>query len=320
MNTLIPSYYLKFHCIGGACKHSCCVNWEIDIDSDTYRSYMCRADALGERIRASISTEENVHFCLGEDGRCPFLNQENLCDIITEAGERTLPEICREHPRFRNYYGDCLLELGLGFACEESLACALAEGTLSFLLIEGEVDSLTNLRTDALSPLDSSFPELHGYSGEFLREKYSVLSALSDASLSPERRVLQLCEKYGVDTSNEAYGAFFAALATLEQLDMQWGALISFAKESQDHEIMISERFVRLLSLFIFRHATQESLYSLSTVIAFAFHLCRLAEHLHHGREAQYPYADIVRLLSCELEYSEENTEALLDACEGLIL
>jgi hypothetical protein len=77
---------------------------------------------------------------------------------------------------------------------------------------------------------------------------------------------------------------------------------------------------VRLLSLFIFRHATADSLYSLATVMSFAFHLCRLAEHLHHVREAQYSYAEIVRLLSCELEYSEENTEALLDACEGLIL
>lgn len=320
MQTVFPSYYLDFRCIGGACKHSCCVDWEIDIDPQTYRSYLSRTDALGARIRASVAVGDNAHFCLNRDGRCPFLNKDNLCDIITEVGEGALPEICREHPRFRNGYGDACVELGLGFACEEALSCALREEKLSFLCLDGEIDSLTRIRMDDVKPLDASFPELLGYNGDFLREKHRVLLALSDVGISPKERILRLCKEYGIDTSSEMYLTFFSTLATLEQLEPQWGELIACAKEDQDFEIMISERFVRLLSLFIFRHATADSLYSLATVMTFAFHLCRLAEHLHHGREAQYPYAEIVRLLSSEIEYSEDNTEALLDACEALIL
>lgn len=34
-----PSYYGDFHCIGGSCKDSCCIGWEVDIDEDTYEYY-----------------------------------------------------------------------------------------------------------------------------------------------------------------------------------------------------------------------------------------------------------------------------------------
>ena len=114
---------------------------------------------------------------------------------------------------------------------------------------------------DDVKPLDASFPELLGYNGDFLREKHRVLLALSDVGISPKERILRLCKEYGIDTSSEMYLTFFSTLATLEQLEPQWGELIACAKEDQDFEIMISERFVRLLSLFIFRHATAESLY-----------------------------------------------------------
>ena len=48
-----------------------------------------------------------------------FLNQKNLCDIYIELGEDALCEICTQHPRFHNEYGN-IRQTGLGMACEEA--------------------------------------------------------------------------------------------------------------------------------------------------------------------------------------------------------
>ncbi len=90
-----PSYYQKFACIAGRCRHSCCIGWEIDVDEDTYDAYQSVTGEIGERLRASLSDEDTFHFILGEGERCPFLNRDNLCDLILSLGEDSLCEICR---------------------------------------------------------------------------------------------------------------------------------------------------------------------------------------------------------------------------------
>ena len=34
-----PTYLKEFKCIGGECKDSCCIGWDIDIDKITFRQY-----------------------------------------------------------------------------------------------------------------------------------------------------------------------------------------------------------------------------------------------------------------------------------------
>lgn len=118
MITRRPGFYKKFQCIGSACSDNCCIGWEIDIDERTNEVYQSLEGAFGERLRASITTEEDIHFVL-EQERCPFLNKKNLCDIITTLGENKLCDICREHPRFYEWFGE-LTEAGLGLCCEEA--------------------------------------------------------------------------------------------------------------------------------------------------------------------------------------------------------
>lgn len=44
MKRVVPDYYADFACIAGACRHTCCVGWEIDIDPDSLRRYRpCQA-------------------------------------------------------------------------------------------------------------------------------------------------------------------------------------------------------------------------------------------------------------------------------------
>lgn len=115
-----PAYYDAFKCIGSMCRDTCCAGWEIEIDECTAGRYHDVPGIMGERLKSNITeTEEEIYFNLCEGKRCPFLNQENLCDIIIHIGEEYLCDICREHPRHYEWFGD-YTEVGLGLCCEEA--------------------------------------------------------------------------------------------------------------------------------------------------------------------------------------------------------
>lgn len=118
MKLRVPSYYKEFTCLAGACRHSCCVGWEVDVDEDTAAYYETVEGVLGERLRRFMRKGEDGGLLLTENGRCPFLNEENLCDICIGLGEEALSEVCTEYPRFSIEYGD-VLEKSMALSCEE---------------------------------------------------------------------------------------------------------------------------------------------------------------------------------------------------------
>lgn len=114
-----PSFFDQFKCIGSACTDTCCAGWEIEVDETTAQGYLAEKSAFGDRLRREIGSEPGEYFFKLKKNRCPFLNKENLCDIFINLGEDRLCDICREHPRFYNWFGD-YTEVGLGLCCEEA--------------------------------------------------------------------------------------------------------------------------------------------------------------------------------------------------------
>ena len=115
----VPSYYKEFHCIADACKDSCCISWEIDIDEDTFDYYKSIEGEFGKRLRSHMVSEDVNSFVLEKNGWCPFLNEKKLCDICIELGEEALSEVCTEYPRFTVVYGN-VMEKALSLSCEEA--------------------------------------------------------------------------------------------------------------------------------------------------------------------------------------------------------
>ncbi len=126
MKLFAPKYYDKFQCIGGKCTKNCCIGWEIDIDPKTAKVYSALDGEIGNKIRKSISQDgECPHFRLCDGERCANLREDNLCFIIAECGDKMIPEICREHPRFYNVTPD-FCEVGIGLACPTAAALILS--------------------------------------------------------------------------------------------------------------------------------------------------------------------------------------------------
>lgn len=124
---LQPDFYERFRCRASACRHSCCRGWEIDIDGNTLELYQNLSGEWREIMDAAIVCDESgAHFRLTEDERCPFLQQDGLCELIRSFGEDALCDICALHPRFYEVVGSYELA-GLGLSCEAVCDLLLAE-------------------------------------------------------------------------------------------------------------------------------------------------------------------------------------------------
>ncbi len=294
MELWVPTYYRKFKCIADRCTHSCCVGWEIDVDARTLARYRALPDELGARICASIAEEgDGAHFVLSAGERCPHLAANGLCNIICELGEGYLCDICAEHPRFYNEVNG-RMECGLGAACEAAAELILAAcDYITMECIEGEDDVQmreTGADFDAAAWRTALFGLLSGKGTlsarlQAIAARFATPVILSEAA----RRELLDSLEYLDKRSRQRFLACGAAPAT----DAAYEA--------------IGERF---LAYLVYRHAsaaTNER--EFRAAVAMALFLERLLAALvcEQGVSA----IEGARLLSTEIEYCEENTDAI---------
>lgn len=178
MLTVVPDYYRDFRCIAEKCRHTCCKGWEIQVDGESLKRFL-KVDAIAEHI--SLGEEPHIELLEGEC--CPFLNERNLCSMIEKYGEDMLCDICRDHPRFRNYWTG-MTEIGLGLVCEEAAALILGRkepmklcflsGSEKELQLPEDEQWLWDMRQDMLSEITGASPE------DRLRE-YLIFRHLPDA-------------------------------------------------------------------------------------------------------------------------------------------
>lgn len=120
MKIVKPTFYKTFKCIAGDCPDSCCQGWEVDADSDSLEYYKTLDNSLEikKRIDSVLSKDEfdNTIFTLAPKKRCPFLNEENLCDMHIAIGGEHTPYTCRTFPRFIYDFG-ATREIGISFSC-----------------------------------------------------------------------------------------------------------------------------------------------------------------------------------------------------------
>ena len=303
MKYITPAYYREFKCIASACRHSCCIGWEVDIDSDTLAVYSAMTAPYGERIREGIDYSGEPHFGLSAGDRCPHLSECGLCNIITECGESALCQICSDHPRYRGFY-DGVTEVGLGLSCEEAVRLILeSENGIGYLVSDSEDFATAEYRADYPIELFCEDDRL------VAEEKSRLISLASDRELSIGDRLSVLLPN--IPTAEEIK----SLLLSLEILDDSWRERINSLSAS-DFDLNFAEYsdyIERTIIAFIFRHINCESLYSPATVAAFAALSAIIVASLSKSRE---DFADTLRAYSAEVEYSTDNTEKILDFIE----
>ena len=121
MKVLKPDYYEKFQCIANDCNDSCCIGWSISIDKKSYNKYKKISGEFGKVLNKNIS-KNNSDLNYGKMklilGKCSFLNEDNLCNIYINLGEKSLCNTCKTYPRLINKNGE-ICEKNLTLSCPE---------------------------------------------------------------------------------------------------------------------------------------------------------------------------------------------------------
>ena len=293
MKLYAPAYYLRFSCIADRCRHSCCVGWEIDVDDETMARYAMLTDGYGKQIAESIDTEGEPHFRLAAGERCPHLDERGLCRIMTEYGDGYLCDICREHPRFYNDtpHGR---EVGLGMACEEASRLILSADDYQSTVVLHEDDEAS---------------QSEGFDATAHRS--AIYAVLSNATVPYTERLRRIAEAYDLSLTDCADGEWRELLASLEYLHDEHRDLFGTYSSDPYTPSELEAPLERALAYLVFRHgaaAVDED------GLRAAFGFCLFCERLLASMAKSLPTEDITelaRILSEELEYSENNTDAI---------
>ena len=303
MEIYAPNYYKNFKCIASDCNHSCCIGWQIEVDSQTLEKYAGLNGDYADKIRCSLSKKSPKHFKLTRGRRCPHLDEKGLCKIILNCGEDCLCEICREHPRFYNQTDKGLL-VGLGISCPTACKIVLtADDYCQFFKVGCD-----------------NFAQQSTYTQTFALTE-SILKDLSNRSTPLLDRIAKIEKSYGVSPtalSDERWKKYISALEFLT--DDHRESFLNYTSYLQI-EKSVEPIAERALAYFIYRHLpTASSQNELRKTIGFCLFCAGLLISLINRTNAKN-LDEIVALavtISEEIEYSLDNQDLIRSAFEVL--
>lgn len=307
MKLIAPAYYPRFRCLAGACRHTCCRGWEIDLDDAALTRYEQVGGPLGDKLHRAIDRAGDApHFRLDQQENCPFLTKNGLCELILRLGEDSLCQVCADHPRYRGFLTD-RTEIGLGLCCEAAAR---------LILTWPEPVTLITLEDDGGDEAPTAEEQA------FLQLRARLMAVAQDRSRPIAARVDALEQMSGIPLPWDALPRWAELLLTLERLDEAWTHRLTALLDAPPAEGLSPEwdaPLEQLLTCLMYRHLTG-ALEDGDTAGRLAFVVLGwkliVALFLLEREQTLDTLTETVRLWASEIEYSDENTAALLDALD----
>ncbi len=322
MRYISPAFFDDFKCTADKCTDSCCIGWEIDVDEETRALYEKMNTPFGEKLRKNIikSVDGCYSFKLKENERCPFLNDNNLCDIILNCGEESICYICKEHPRFYNDFSE-VTEYGLGLCCEE--VCRLLienDEPLEFVVEEDDYyyadgnnetacyNELYKVRKEIYDVLSLDMPY-----NEKIEKICAIAQTLSGElfEVESDKMILEKYEK--TEPINKEWSEYFDDLSEKIKLVLEKESPLD--KKSNGDKI-----YSKLLAYIIFRHLMNSIRTDRPSFIEYLsfcisgvrfIKLCDMKTLYEKGEITLKDRIDNIKRWSSQIEYSEENMDLL---------
>lgn len=90
------------------------------MDEDTFYYYKVQEGSIGEKLAQNLKEEGDCKYIpLREDGTCPFLTGEHLCELCSALGEEGMSQTCQEYPRYYMGIGS-YEQIDLSLSCMET--------------------------------------------------------------------------------------------------------------------------------------------------------------------------------------------------------
>jgi len=168
---VMPNYMNGFNCLGSACENDCCHGWQVAVDRKAYKALkVAMGGNKAERTQFREFLQRNrseqkgqssyAHIKLGQDRRCPFLDDKKLCAIQSQYGSRCLGRVCQTYPRVMARVGK-RTELHGSLSCPEvARRCLLDEEALdTFSKMEKAFANRSQV-LDAFTMMDAHYHEV----------------------------------------------------------------------------------------------------------------------------------------------------------------
>ncbi len=316
-----PWFYDSFKCISSKCTDNCCIGWEIDVDDETLSKYNQVKGDFGKRIAENLieSDDGSTCFRLCENERCAFLNKDNLCDIIINCGKNYLCDICREHPRFYEWFPG-VTECGLGLCCEE-VCRILLESEEDFSLVEYNDGKEIALQEKEEIAESDTYIFISAF-------RESLFDILFNKKLSFEEKLVKILSKTESFTGQKIKLRNDKNLLSLymktEPIDESWKEFITDMNSAKTDDSLIlweqnNEIYSKLLAYILYRHLIKSVFDGcVAQRVCFAVEslrfitLCDMKNHNEKGSVSLTDRIDNIKRWSKQVEYSEENTELLI--------
>lgn len=323
---IMPSFYKKFKCIADKCTDNCCIGWEIDVDDDAFLKYEKLNTPLGEEIRKKITVSPDGSRCfeLSENDRCPFLNEQNLCRIIIDCGADALCEICKNHPRFYEWFPG-VTECGLGLSCEEVCRILLSDEK-KFYLDEVNDHKSINLETKEDIVESDTYIFLAAYRDILFRKILGNEMTFKEKIVNVLRTTENFCKE---QIENRSLENIVEDYKKTEPIDENWTAFINSLSNNLQDILKVEDAFnketkgdmiySKILAYIIYRHFIKAVFdMSIKERIGFAvesvrfIYLCDMYTYYKKGELTLNDRIENLKNWSKQIEYSDENTDFLI--------
>ena len=306
MEEYVLSYYNNFKCIAEKCKHTCCAGWEIDIDEQSLNNYKTSVNAFSETLKQGVNFKKSK-FKVDKQKRCAFLNGDGLCDIILNLGEKSLCQVCRDHPRFRSFFND-RIETGLGFCCEEA--------TRIILSFKENIAPIFISDDEKQTELEFNQKNVLGF-----REK--ALNILQDRTANINNRIDNLLKECNAKCNEQDFKKILKTFLSFERVDKTWVKRLKklnkpFKKSTDENLSLYCEQFL-VNSLYRHLSDAEDTMWVRARAISCVFSWWVIKSIIEQERnENQNLFelvVDVVRSYSVEVEYSQKNLNKLFSFC-----
>lgn len=312
MKKYYPSYYKQFRCLADKCPDTCCAKWEIVIDDETLAKYKNLDNEFAEKIKDCLNkNEDGETYFLLKDKKCPFLNNEGLCDIHINLGEEYTSKICRNHPRFIEEY-DGFTEISLSLSCPETADILFNPDFTAQVYPTPEYYG----DDEILELLIKSRKKLLDFNGPFSTFQNVILYEAADIQFKIDMTYIQNHPIIYIDFLKDYLDML---LNGCDILDSSWKRVLENTINSDittdDLKAYIDANNIKLLSLskyFIYRYYLKAindcDLYSRALfVVMSSVSICCIA------LSNSIPFEEAARRYSKETEHNLDNIDALLD-------
>ena len=298
------NYYPYFKCISNKCKHTCCAGWEMNIDEHSLECYKNEQSQFKSTLQKGINFKKSK-FKTDKLKRCAFLNDKGLCEIIINLGENSLCQVCRDHPRFRNYFND-RVEMGLGLTCEQA----------SRIVLSFEDKIVPILTIDDKESADLDFNQKN-----VLEFRKKALDLVQDRALSIDERINNLLTLSKANISEKDFSKIIKTFLSLEKVDKTFSNRLKSIKNSpklsteKDFSLWAEQFLVNSL----YRHLSdaEDTMWVRARTIACVLGwwlINAIIENERTENTSLFEVAvDVVRAYSTEVEYSFKNLQKLFN-------